>query len=104
MISVGPSMSTRTASGATPGSAAMIQSCRSVSNTSTGGSQRAASPPRGLEELAVERFRLLEHGAGFGPHLVFRVTHHKHLGKLALDPSAKLIRRNMTRLKKSTAI
>ena len=45
MISVGPSMSTRTASGATPGSAAMIQSCRSVSNTSTGGSQRAARAP-----------------------------------------------------------
>jgi hypothetical protein len=59
---------------------------------------------RGFEELAVERFRLLEHGAGFGPHLVFWVTHHKHLGQLALNPSPKLIRRNMTRLKKSTAI
>ena len=57
---------------------------------------------RALEELAVERFRLLEHGAGFVGHLVFRVTHHKNLGKLALDPSARLIGRKMMRLNKTT--
>src|SRR5262249_26038015 len=42
-----PPPSPHPASGATPGRAAMIQPCRSVSNTSTGGSQRAVRvPPR----------------------------------------------------------
>jgi hypothetical protein len=34
---------------------------------------------RGLEELALELLGLLDEGAGLGPHLMFRVTHHANL-------------------------
>src|SRR5262245_23581826 len=37
--------------------------------------RRARPFARGNEELAMELLGLLEHGAGFGPHLTFRVTH-----------------------------
>jgi hypothetical protein len=42
----------------------------------SGGPRPAA---RGLEELAMKLLGLLEQGARFRPHVVFRITHHANL-------------------------
>ena len=78
MTSVGPSISTRTASGATPGRAAMIHSS-ALGLEHVDRRLPAGAFARGLEELAMQLLGLLEEGAGLGPHLVFRVTHHANL-------------------------
>ena len=61
--------------GSTPGRAATIVSSRSVSNTSTGGSQFGigTTAEAGLKELTMQLFRPLDHGAGFSPHPASRI-------------------------------
>ena len=83
MTSTSPSISTRTASGATPGRAAMIQSCRSVSKTSIGGSQRAVRPPsrEGSKNCRWQLLGLLQEARRPPPTSGFSGHASRHLGQ-----------------------